>query len=99
MMVWVEVMGAQRAHIVLPETLIRSIDSLVGPRGRSAFLVESAEAEVQRRQLLQFLQSETPVWTDEAHPELAEGTAAWVRSLRKEGSHRIPETPVENAGE
>ncbi len=78
-------MGALRAHIVLPESLIRDIDALVGPRGRSAFLVESAQLEVQRRQLLQFLQDETPAWKDEAHPELAQGSSAWVRSLRNEG--------------
>ena len=90
-------MGSQRAHIVLPEGLVREIDALVGPRGRSAFLVETAKAEIQRRQLLQFLESEEPIWKDEDHPELAEDSATWVRSLRKEGRRRIPESKPEKA--
>ncbi len=92
-------MGAQRAHIVLPETLVQHIDALVGPRGRSAFLVECAEAEVRRRRLLQFLQDDTPAWKDEDHPELANGTYAWVRSLRQEGWRDDPKAAAETAGE
>ena len=87
-------MGSQRAHIVLPETLLRDIDALVGPRNRSAFLVETAETEIRRRRLLQFLQTSEPVWRDEHHPELAQGPQAWVRSIRNEGQHRIPNSAV-----
>lgn len=83
-------MGSQRAHIVLPHDLIREIDSVVGPRGRSAFLVETARAELRRRRLLRFLQSEEPAWDERNHPELAAGTAAWVKALRSEGEERIP---------
>ena len=84
-------MGSQRAHIVLPENLVREIDDLVGPRGRSAFLVETAQAEIRRRRLLRFLESTEPVWRDEDHPELANGSAAWVKSIREEWDHRSPE--------
>jgi hypothetical protein len=45
-------MGSHRAHIVLPQELIEEIDSVVGPRGRNAFLVETARAELRRRRLL-----------------------------------------------
>ena len=78
-------MGTQRTHIVLPQQLIDDIDALVGPRGRSAFLVETAQAEVRRRRLLEFLHSPEPAWRDEDHPELAEkGTAVWVREMRQQ---------------
>src|SRR5881398_2144835 len=33
-------MGTRRTHVLLPEDLIREIDELLGPRGRSAFVVE-----------------------------------------------------------
>ncbi len=82
-------MGSQRAHIVLPQDLIAEIDAIVGPRGRSAFLVETARAELNRRKLLAFLESDVPAWRDEDHPELANGSAAWVRSLRQESDARI----------
>jgi|HubBroStandDraft_6_1064221.scaffolds.fasta_scaffold05749_4 hypothetical protein len=80
--------GTQRAHIVIPGDLLQEIDALVGPRGRSAFLLETARQEVQRRKLLRFLESEQPAWRAEDHPELAGGAAAWVGQLRKHSERR-----------
>ncbi len=77
-------MSTRRTHVLLPEDLIQEIDELVGPRGRSAFLVDTARNEVRRQRLLQFLQNKEAVWKDEDHPELAEGAAAWVRQSRGE---------------
>ncbi len=74
----------RRAHILLPEDLLQEIDALVGPRGRSAFLVETARKEVRRHRLLQFLQSKDPAWKDKDHPELVDGAGNWVRHLRAE---------------
>jgi metal-responsive CopG/Arc/MetJ family transcriptional regulator len=89
-------MSVQRAHILLPEDLIAEIDALVGPRGRSAFLAETARAELRRRNLLSVLESPEPAWKDENHPELAQGTAAWVhqqreREERDDGQSRVAE--------
>jgi metal-responsive CopG/Arc/MetJ family transcriptional regulator len=81
-------MPVRRAHILLPEDLLREIDALVGSRGRSAFLVETARNEVRRQKLLQFLESKNPAWKDTNHPELAGGAAAWVRKLRTENDSR-----------
>jgi hypothetical protein len=86
---WDFPMGSQRAHIVLPADLLQEIDSVVGPRKRSAFLVETAKAELNKRKLLAFLRSDEPVWKDEDHPELADGASAWVRKLRDEGEARL----------
>jgi hypothetical protein len=85
-------MGSQRAHIVLPDELIEEIDSLVGPRGRSAFLTETARAELKRRKLLSFLRNPEPAWRNEDHPELASGSAAWVRGLRRASETRAGKT-------
>jgi len=76
--------GTQRAHILIPSDLLREIDALVGPRGRSAFLLETAKQEVRRRKLLRFLESGHATWKSEDHPELSGGTEAWVRDLRKQ---------------
>ncbi len=78
----------RRAHILLPQELVSEIDAIVGPRKRSAFLVETARAEIRRRRLLLFLESEEPAWRDGDHPELAKGSAAWVRQQRREGQAR-----------
>ena len=85
-------MASQRTHIILPEELIEEIDAVVGPRGRSAFLVETARAELRRRRLLAFLQDERPAWKAEDHPELAAGSAAWIKALRTE-SDQQPSNP------
>jgi hypothetical protein len=79
---------AKRAHILLPQELVGEIDEIVGPGKRSAFLVETARAEIRRRKLLQFLESEEPAWKDKDHPELAGDSAAWVRGLRQQGKTR-----------
>jgi hypothetical protein len=86
---WEKIMGTQRAHVVLPTELIAEIDSAVGPRGRSAFLAETARAELNKRKLLAFLRSDEPAWKDEDHPELKDGTAAWVRRLRQESDRGL----------
>jgi len=83
-------MGSQRAHIVLPQELIEEIDSVVGPRGRSAFLVETARAELRRRRLLTFLRDDQPAWNESDHPELGAGSGAWVKRIRSESEKRIP---------
>jgi hypothetical protein len=83
-------MKTKRAHILLPIDLVREIDSIVGPRGRSAFLVETAREAVRRRKLLRFLESDEPIWNEADHPELQQGSAAWVRKLRHENERRIP---------
>jgi hypothetical protein len=81
-------MGSQRAHIILPHDLIEEIDALVGPRGRSAFLVETARAELHRRRLLSFLRSDQPAWKEQNHPEFVQGTGAWVKKLRLQNEGR-----------
>jgi hypothetical protein len=80
--------GTQRAHILIPADLLREIDAIVGPRGRSAFLLETAREEVRRRKLLSFLESDDPAWQEREHPELERGSAAWVRTLRSQSESR-----------
>lgn len=79
--------GTQRAHILIPADVLREIDALVGPRGRTAFLLETAREELRRRKLLAFLESKEPAWRDENHTET--DSAAWVRKLRSESEHRL----------
>ena len=81
-------MPTHRAHILLPEDLLREIDAIVGERGRSAFLVETARQEVRRRKLLGFLEGNDPVWKEEDHPELTDGSDAWVSQLRRASESR-----------
>jgi hypothetical protein len=78
----------KRAHILLPEDLAREIDAIAGRRGRSAFLVKTAQEAVRRNKLLKILENDEPIWKDEDHPELAKGTANWVQKIRRENEKR-----------
>jgi hypothetical protein len=86
--------STQRAHIIIPADLLREIDAIVGPRGRSAFLLETAREEVRRRKLLRFLESDEPAWSERDHPELGKGSAEWVRKLRAESEGRVEGSPA-----
>lgn len=81
----------KRTHVILPEDLLADIDSLVGQRGRSAFLINVLREEIRRRRLLEVLGDPEPIWKDEDHPELAGGAAAWVRQMRDEDIRRQEE--------
>jgi metal-responsive CopG/Arc/MetJ family transcriptional regulator len=82
-------MRRKRAHIILPEDLLAEVDRLVGERGRSAFLAEIVQREIQRRKLLAALQEAKGSWKAEEHPELQEGSEAFVERLRLENEARL----------
>jgi len=81
--------STKRAHVVLPENLVRQIDKIAGSRGRSAFLADLAKREIKRQQLLELFKRKEPIWKDEDHPELKDGAAAWVRKIRAESETRF----------
>lgn len=75
-----------RTHVLLPEEVLAAIDAEVGPRNRSHFLAEAAEAKLRNlRQLEAFKRVagslehvDIPGW------ETSESSAEWVRNLRRE---------------
>jgi hypothetical protein len=55
---------------------------------RTDVITEFARREVHRLRLLQFLAENRPGWNLQEHPELSEGAAAWVDSMRQEDDVR-----------
>jgi hypothetical protein len=82
-------MNTKRTHVVLSERLVKDIDSLVGSRQRISFLTQAAEREVMRLKQLKALDAAAGAWKDKDHPELKQGSAKWVRELRRENERRI----------
>ena len=82
-------MNVKRTHIVIPHQLVAEIDTIVGKRGRSAFLTQAAEKELMRLRQIKALESLTDAWKDKDHPELKEGAAKWVKKLRQEYDQRF----------
>jgi len=74
---------------MLPEDLLSEVDTLVGQRGRSAFLAEIVRQEVHRRKLLAALRDARGSWKTEDHPELQDGPEAFVERLRIENDKRL----------
>lgn len=81
----------RRAHVILPEPLVKEIDRLVGNRGRSGFLVEAAWREIRRLQLLETLEKVAGKWSDTMHPELKQGASPWISYLRGTDEKRLRE--------
>ena len=88
----------KRAHVILPVDVVANIDKLVGKRGRSAFLTELAQREIKLRLQRQALRESAGAWKAEDHPELANGSAAWVRQIRSLDSHRWEELEKRRGG-
>jgi len=86
-------MQIHRAHIVIPQELVHQIDSVVGKRGRSAFLVDAASRELKRLRQLKALRQATGSWKERDHPELKHGAAHWVKTLRGQDEKRFQKTP------
>ncbi|MBM3769540.1 MAG: hypothetical protein FJW32_29540 [Acidobacteria bacterium] len=81
--------ATSRAHVVLPVDLVAAIDELVGKRGRSAFLAEIAQREIKIRRQQQAIREAAGSWDLAAHPELAQGGAAWERRIRALDNPRL----------
>jgi hypothetical protein len=80
----------KRAHVVIPEALLREVDALVGPRGRSEFFVEAAREKIARERLRGTARELAGSLSDQEIPgwETPEAASAWVRALRSESDQR-----------
>ena len=82
-------MRRKRAHVILPEDLLAEVDRLVGQRGRSAFLTGVVQREIQHRKLLAALREAKGCWKTQGHPELKDGSEAFIEPLRAENDVRL----------
>jgi hypothetical protein len=83
-------MAQKRAHVFLPEGLLADIDHFIGKGKRSSFITEIVEREVKRQKLLRALDDARGCWKNEDHPELKNGSEAWVKQLRTGWDTRMP---------
>jgi hypothetical protein len=81
--------NTKRTHVVIPEQLVKEIDTLVGSRQRSSFLTQAAERELMRLRQLKSLDTSAGAWKDSDHPELKAGSAKWVKKVRQENERRF----------
>ena len=81
------------AHVILPVSIVKEIDSIAGKRMRSKFLAEAARERIKRIKLERALEHAAGSWKDTNHPDLAKrGAAQWVADKRKEDEQRFQRT-------
>jgi hypothetical protein len=91
-------MRTPRTLVPIPPQVAAQIDKIAGQGHRTEFIVDVLEREIRRREQLAALEAAAGSWKDEDHPELANGSEAWVRQMRDESearSHRLQQQQQE----
>jgi hypothetical protein len=73
-----------RTNVTLPADLLREVDELAGPRGRSAFVSEAVAAKVKRERLRRALDVTRGALVGRPGWMTPEESYAWVRSQRED---------------
>lgn len=79
-------MALARTNVTLPEKLLREVDELAGPRGRSQFVADAVAAKVKRERLRKALDASRGVFVGTPSYMTPEESYRWVRSMREEDS-------------
>jgi len=77
-----------RVHIYVDDDLLRELDELVGPRGRSPFITEAVRRAVDAERRWRRIESAFGKIGDAGH-EWDEDPADWVRAQRRADERRV----------
>jgi hypothetical protein len=75
--------ATRQANFLLPEDLIEELRKSVPRREQSKVIAEALRKELKRLKLQKALETSFGAWKGEDHPELQQGTEAFIKSLRK----------------
>jgi predicted transcriptional regulator len=70
--------------VTLPEDLLREVDELAGPRGRSQFVAEAVTWKVKRERLRRALDAARGAWANTPSYMTPDEAYRWIRSMREE---------------
>jgi hypothetical protein len=85
-------MRAPRILVPIPQRIAAGIDKIAGQKHRARFIAHVLATELQRREQLAALEEAAGCWKDENHPELENGSEAFIRELRNLATRRLEET-------
>lgn len=78
-------MALARTNLTLPEELIREVDAIAGPRGRSRYVADAVAQRVKRDRLLRALDASFGSLVPKGGRPMTRGeVSAWVEELRSE---------------
>lgn len=80
-----------RTNVVLPRSIVREIDKVIGKRQRSNFLAEAAAEKLDRMRFDKALRKSFGSWGDAEHPELRthRDMQEFLRGMRRDTEKRI----------
>ena len=79
-------MAMARTNVTLPEEMIREIDQIAGPRGRSAYVAEAVRARLKRDRMRQVFDETFGAAKGHSQWRDADEVYRWVRSLRDDSA-------------
>jgi Arc/MetJ-type ribon-helix-helix transcriptional regulator len=84
-----------RAHISLPDELLRQIDRLAGRRRRSRFVEDAVREKLTREEQAVALAASAGILRTEEYPQWSApgGASDWVARLREEDDAGSPRAP------
>ncbi|HEX4896725.1 MAG TPA: hypothetical protein VFV53_00040 [Candidatus Limnocylindrales bacterium] len=78
-------MALTRTNLTLPEELLRQVDEIAGPRGRSRYVADAVAQRVKRDRLRRAIEDSYGSLVPEGgRPMTREEVSAWVREQRDE---------------
>ncbi len=75
--------ATRQANFLLPEDLVEELKRNVPKREQSKVMAEALRKELKRLKLQKAMETSFGAWKDKDHPELSQGTDAFIRKLRK----------------
>ena len=82
-------MASSRTHITLPKEILDELNQLVETRQRSRFIADAVRKELLIARQTKALRQAVGTWKNKDHPEMKDGSSAWVRKLRQESESRF----------
>jgi metal-responsive CopG/Arc/MetJ family transcriptional regulator len=77
-------MALARTNLTLPEELLREVDKLAGPRGRSRYVAEAVAQRVKRDRLGKAIRETAGILVGTPHQMSRAEVTAWIEGLRSE---------------
>jgi metal-responsive CopG/Arc/MetJ family transcriptional regulator len=73
-----------RTNLTLPKELMREVDAIAGPRGRSRYVAEAVAQRVKRDQLRRAIDETAGIFVGTPYAMTREQVSAWIEELRSE---------------
>jgi len=73
-----------RTNLLLPQDLVRRLDEVAGPRGRSRYVAEAVSDRLRRDERIAAIRAAAGIWRDHPAFPTDEAVVEWVSRLRSE---------------